>query len=303
MESVRQMLQAVQVVHDADIVHTDLKPANFVLVKGNLKLIDFGIAKAIPNDTTNIARDSQIGTANYMSPEALSDSGLGHNGRLMKMGRATDVWALGCILYQMVYGHTPYSKIRPMHLKIMAIQNPAHVIDFPPAAVPVNERGEPLEHLQVPVGQDLERVMRGCLRFEPKRRMTIPDLLLDPFLTGTAAASPAPVEDGPFSRFSRCRPSLMGGSGRRHAQAQPGRDDLSRLPDRPVVGDETSAADQGATGALRRGTSPPSPSSSLLSADDDGAATRPLHPRIPVNPFGPFFGRLVWPVVEHHRGP
>ena len=40
----------------------DLKPANFVFVKGHLKLIDFGIAKAFSNDTTNIYRESQIGT-------------------------------------------------------------------------------------------------------------------------------------------------------------------------------------------------------------------------------------------------
>ncbi len=58
------MLEAVKVVHDAGIVHTDLKPANFVLVKGSLKLIDFGIAKAIPSDTTNIARDQQVRLTN-----------------------------------------------------------------------------------------------------------------------------------------------------------------------------------------------------------------------------------------------
>lgn len=54
------MLEAVQVIHEAAIVHSDLKPANFVLVRGSLKLIDFGIAKAIPNDTTNIQRDAQV---------------------------------------------------------------------------------------------------------------------------------------------------------------------------------------------------------------------------------------------------
>ena len=57
------MLQAVQVIHDEKIVHSDLKPANFVLVKGQLKLIDFGIANAIANDTTNIQRDHQVAGA------------------------------------------------------------------------------------------------------------------------------------------------------------------------------------------------------------------------------------------------
>ena len=54
------MLEAVRVIHDEKIVHSDLKPANFVLVKGRLKLIDFGIANAIANDTTNIQRDNQV---------------------------------------------------------------------------------------------------------------------------------------------------------------------------------------------------------------------------------------------------
>ncbi|KAF7730980.1 Dual-specificity kinase, spindle pole body (SPB) duplication and spindle checkpoint function [Apophysomyces ossiformis] len=68
----KQMIEAVAVIHEANIVHSDLKPANFVIVRGRLKLIDFGIAKKIANDTTNIYRESQIGTLNYMSPEALN---------------------------------------------------------------------------------------------------------------------------------------------------------------------------------------------------------------------------------------
>lgn len=75
------MLEAVHVVHLQNVVHTDLKPANFVLVKGRLKLIDFGISKAIASDTTNIGRDQQVGTANYMPPEAFVDSGLGPDGK------------------------------------------------------------------------------------------------------------------------------------------------------------------------------------------------------------------------------
>src|SRR4051812_42766594 len=54
------MLEAVNTIHEERIVHSDLKPANFMLVRGSLKLIDFGIAKAIMNDTTNIQRDSQV---------------------------------------------------------------------------------------------------------------------------------------------------------------------------------------------------------------------------------------------------
>jgi serine/threonine-protein kinase TTK/MPS1 len=54
------MLEAVHIIHEEKIVHSDLKPANFVLVRGQLKLIDFGIANAIANDTTNIQRDHQV---------------------------------------------------------------------------------------------------------------------------------------------------------------------------------------------------------------------------------------------------
>src|ERR1700719_342310 len=103
------MLQAVHVIHEEKIVHSDLKPANFVLVRGQLKLIDFGIANAIANDTTNIQRDHQvryrcltgmmrslipmqIGTVNYMSPEAIE---LPDGMRRLKVGRPSDVWSLG----------------------------------------------------------------------------------------------------------------------------------------------------------------------------------------------------------------
>lgn len=94
------MLEAVHVIHEEKIVHTDLKPANFVSVKGVLKLIDFGIAKAIANDTTNIHRETQVGTANYMSPEALEETTKSDGRKIMRLGRASDVWSLGCILYQ-----------------------------------------------------------------------------------------------------------------------------------------------------------------------------------------------------------
>jgi len=84
----QQMLKAVHSIHEERIIHGDLKPANFLFVRGSLKLIDFGIAKAIQSDdTTNIYRETQIGTLNYMSPEAILDSGTGAHGLRMKCGR------------------------------------------------------------------------------------------------------------------------------------------------------------------------------------------------------------------------
>jgi len=128
----QQMLSAVHCIHEERIIHSDLKPANFLFVRGALKLIDFGIAKAITNDnTTNIYRDNHIGTLNYMSPEAILDDGSGQDDRpRMKIGRASDVWSLGCILYEMVYGQTPFSKLHFIQ-KLQAIVNPNHVIHYP----------------------------------------------------------------------------------------------------------------------------------------------------------------------------
>lgn len=53
------------------VIHADLKPANFLLVCGRLKLIDFGIASAISSDATSVVRSQATGTYSYISPEAL----------------------------------------------------------------------------------------------------------------------------------------------------------------------------------------------------------------------------------------
>eukprot|EP00736_Rhodelphis_marinus_P002828 Rmarinus@m.21853 len=166
----RQMLQAVQTIHEERIVHTDLKPANFLMVKGTLKLIDFGIARAISNDTTNIVRDSQVGTLNYMSPEAIEadDSAETDDGdSRFKLGRMSDVWSLGCILYQMMYGSPPFAAQRKLSLKIRAITDPAHEISFPSEGV----------------SPHLIDSMQRCLQRTPKQRLSIPELLSHTFLS------------------------------------------------------------------------------------------------------------------------
>lgn len=74
-----QMLQSVHYIHTKDIIHSDLKPENFLMVNGRLKLIDFGISSKMAVDSTSIIKYSQVGTFNYISPEALVDTSTGNS--------------------------------------------------------------------------------------------------------------------------------------------------------------------------------------------------------------------------------
>jgi serine/threonine-protein kinase TTK/MPS1 len=99
-----------------------------------------------------------------------------------QLGRAADVWSLGCILYQMVYGGAPFSHIRDIGLKINSIMNPNHRISFPEYGVPIGKRGEALEEHRFKVGPDLIATLRSCLIYDSKKRAAIPELLQQPFL-------------------------------------------------------------------------------------------------------------------------
>lgn len=182
------MLQAVHVIHEEKIVHSDLKPANFVVVRGQLKLIDFGIANAIANDTTNIHRESHVGTVNYMSPEAIE---LQEGVRRFKVGRPSDIWSLGCILYQMLYGAPPFHKLG-VYQKMRAIPDPEYCIEYPEHATRFEssqksgdgspQQNKVLDHMTRRVPAVVIDTIKRCLDRAPKARATIPELLENEWL-------------------------------------------------------------------------------------------------------------------------
>ncbi len=96
-----EILDALQAAHDAGVVHRDLKPDNlFLSPQGRVKVLDFGVAKLMPNYEASLAKAATqtgalIGTPGYMSPEQV----LGE-----PVNASTDLYALGAILYQMVTG-------------------------------------------------------------------------------------------------------------------------------------------------------------------------------------------------------
>ncbi|MBN3318103.1 TTK kinase, partial [Atractosteus spatula] len=171
----RNMLEAVHTIHKHGIIHSDLKPANFVIVNASLKLIDFGIANRIQPDVTSIVKDSQVGTLNYMPPEAIKDT-TSFDGR-SKISPKSDVWSLGCILYCMTYRKTPFQHITHQIAKLQAIIDPSHEIEFPE----ISEK-------------DLQDVLKRCLVRNPKERISIAELLAHPYLQLQPQPTPEPVQ-------------------------------------------------------------------------------------------------------------
>ena len=187
----KQIAEALEAAHERGIVHRDLKPANVkVRTDGLLKVLDFGIARALAPETANAVTLTAghteagviIGTPAYMSPE---------QARGEPADRQADIWSFGVVLYELLTGTSPF-------LAGTKTDTLARVIGTQPddSALPP----------QTPA--TIRRLIRRCLEKEPRRRLQhMGDVRLeveDAIALLTSGTAPGSTTDASSPRRDGC---------------------------------------------------------------------------------------------------
>lgn len=158
-----QVCQAVEYAHRNLVVHRDLKPANILVdTEGNIKLLDFGTAKLLDDDTV-AATQAGLMTPRYASPEQL---------RAEPVTTASDVFSLGVILYELLSGAWPFGNPKSAvdELDRMLRGRPASPLAEASAEGAAEHRASTRERLQRELTGDLSNIVLKMLEDEPCRR-------------------------------------------------------------------------------------------------------------------------------------
>jgi WD40 repeat protein len=190
-ELIEVLARAMHAAHERGIVHRDLKPANVLLTAdGTPKITDFGLAKQLEEGPGQTHSGAILGTPSYMAPEQAA-------GQIHHIRPATDIYALGAILYELLTGRPPFRGESAFDT-IMQVRS-----DTPVSPT----------RLQPRVPRDLETVCLQCLQKEPGRRYASAERLahdLRRFLNHEPIEA-RPVGSGERLRlWCRRRPALAG---------------------------------------------------------------------------------------------
>jgi serine/threonine protein kinase len=139
--------RGLDTLHEHGILHRDVKPSNVLLAEdGTAALADFGLARA--SDSTRITHDGQlVGTPHYLAPELIEGE---------EATRASDLYALGCLLYECVAGEPPFTGRRPAEIGF------AHLTQAPP---------DPRER-RPKLTEDVALALLAALEKDPQARPT-----------------------------------------------------------------------------------------------------------------------------------